>query len=85
MKEAIARVSEQRLNVCSGCNFQSENRKRSEGYKSVRPDVHCTKCGCMLSAKTKCLSCSCPLGFWREVANDDEEEDIKKVIGDGKE
>jgi len=43
----------------------------------VRPDAHCTNCGCTLSAKTKCLSCSCPLNKWEAVLTDDEEEQFK--------
>lgn len=47
------------------------------GYKSLRPDVHCTHCGCTLSAKTRCLSCSCPINLWKEVITKEEEENMK--------
>ena len=48
-------------------------------HKSIRPDEHCTKCSCTLSAKTACLSCECPLMVpkWKAVLTEDEEEILK--------
>lgn len=84
MKQQIEEVSRQRLDVCSRCKFQSENRKRDDKkFKTIRPDVHCTSCGCTLSAKTACLSCSCPKNFWTEVLSEDEDEQLKIDV-DGK-
>jgi hypothetical protein len=40
----------------------------------VRPDEHCTNCGCTLAAKTRCLSCECPLKKWMAVVKTHEEE-----------
>jgi hypothetical protein len=77
MKERIKEVSEYRLGICGKCEFQSTNRKN---YKTVRLDVHCTKCGCTLSAKTACLSCSCPIKLWNDVVSQDEEDGIKSEI-----
>lgn len=79
MKQAIEDVSRERLDVCSKCEHYSEN-VRKKGLSALRPDVHCTNCGCTLSAKTRCLSCSCPIGFWKEIVSQDEEESIKKKI-----
>lgn len=76
MKEAIASVSVERMEVCKGCSFYSENKKK-EGWAILRLDIHCTKCGCTLSAKTKCMSCSCPIGFWKEVISQKDEELIQ--------
>jgi len=50
----------------------------------MRPDNHCTDCGCTLAAKTKCLSCECPKGKWKAIVDDDQEEQIKNMIN-GKE
>jgi len=55
LKDVIETVSDLRLKECSTCSFHSKFNK------SIRPDDHCTKCGCTLIAKTKCLSCACPL------------------------
>ena len=57
-KELIQQVSDSRMLVCNECEHVSTK------HKSVRPDVHCTNCGCTLAAKTKCLSCECPLKKW---------------------
>ena len=67
-KAFIEHVSEERNNICEGCEFHSKN------HKSIRPDAHCTNCGCTLSAKTKCLTCECPLKKWvaTEIPTDNE-------------
>jgi hypothetical protein len=60
-KAYIEHVSQERLSVCEACEEHSSNKK---DYKSLRLDAHCTNCGCTLSAKTKCLTCECPLKKW---------------------
>jgi hypothetical protein len=60
-KDFIDHVSQERLAICGACEEHSSNK---EGYTSFRRDVHCTNCGCTLAAKTKCLTCDCPLKKW---------------------
>lgn len=60
-KAYIEEVSLERLAICNECEEHSSNKK---DYKTMRPDAHCTNCGCTLSAKTKCLTCECPLKKW---------------------
>lgn len=60
-KDFINHVSQERINICNSCEEHSANKKE---YKSLRLDAHCTNCGCTLSAKTKCLTCECPLKKW---------------------
>jgi hypothetical protein len=60
-KAFIEHVSQERLAICEACEEHSSNKK---DYKSLRLDAHCTNCGCTLSAKTKCLTCECPLKNW---------------------
>ena len=60
-KAFIEHVSQEILAVCEACEEHSSNKK---DYKSLRMDAHCTNCGCTLSAKTKCLTCECPLKKW---------------------
>jgi len=57
----IEHVSSTRLATCNECEEHSSNKKE---YKSLRLDAHCTNCGCTLAAKTKCLTCECPLKKW---------------------
>jgi len=60
-KAFIQHVSNERLAICQACEEHSSNKK---DYKTMRIDAHCTECGCTLSAKTKCLTCECPLKKW---------------------
>lgn len=64
LKGVIKTVSLHRLTICEGCEYHSKNH-----HTPKRPDAHCTDCGCTLLAKTKCLSCRCPLKIpkWVEV------------------
>ena len=66
-KDFIKEVSKERKRICSECEWHSKN------HKTMRPDAHCTNCGCTLAAKTKCLSCACPLGKWTEIIIDNNE------------
>tara|TARA_R110000868_G_scaffold14426_3_gene67139 strand:- start:7635 stop:7919 length:285 start_codon:yes stop_codon:yes gene_type:complete len=72
LKEAIAQAVEERMEVCNNCPHISTK------HNSVRPDVHCMKCGCTLSAKTACLSCQCPIKSWMPIVTKAEEDLIKK-------
>jgi len=74
----IEETSEERINICLTCPHHSK------WHKTLRPDDHCTNCGCTLAAKTKCLSCACPLNKWMAVLTEDEEEKFKTQIN-GKE
>lgn len=76
LKEAIKITSEERMSICNNCEFHSKN------FKTIRMDEHCTSCGCTLSAKTKCLSCNCPINKWAAVINETEYEQIKKEYED---
>ncbi len=77
MKEWIEQTSAYRMAICKECPHNSIHTN------SLRPDEHCTKCGCTLSAKTRCLSCQCPLEapLWKPVLeSQDEEHELKKMI-----
>jgi hypothetical protein len=75
LKQLIQQVSCERMEICCECEFNSKNTKK----KSIRPDEHCMECGCTLSAKTKCLSCNCPLEFpkWEAVITQQQEDEIE--------
>lgn len=70
LAQVIETTSATRLEICNNCEFHSKN------HLSVRPDAHCTKCGCTLAAKTKCLSCECPLKKWHAVLTHEQEKEI---------
>ena len=67
-KAFIEHVAQERNDICIQCDEHSYNQPRS-----MRPDAHCTNCGCTLAAKTKCLSCECPLKKWVAVNEPDYE------------
>jgi len=62
IKAFIEYVSNERIAICEACD------KHSSKHTSIRPDAHCVECGCTLSAKTKCLTCECPLKKWGATA-----------------
>lgn len=71
LKEAIKETVEKRMTICNDCPFISTKHKTS------RPDVHCTDCGCTLSAKTACLSCECPKGKWLAEVSEEQLKQFK--------
>lgn len=73
LKKAILQNSVERLLICKKCEFNSRNTR------SLRPDEHCTICGCPLIALTKCLSCNCSIENepkWEAIITPEEEEKI---------
>lgn len=70
LKELIETTSDERLKICEQC----ENYSTKNGYK------HCAKCGCSFPAKTKCLSCKCPIDKWAAILSEVEEKEIKNQI-----
>lgn len=74
LKEIIKKVSRQRRAICDGCEYNSKF------HKTMRPDIHCIYCGCTLSAKTKCLSCDCPLPSpkWKAVVTEEQEDEMNE-------
>ncbi len=70
IKELIINVSEERLKICRECEHHSKF------HSSIRPDEHCTYCGCSLLPKTKCLSCKCPVDKWSIILTEEQEKEI---------
>jgi Rieske Fe-S protein len=75
LKKEIEKTSRERISICKQCEYHSANRTN---YRTIRVDAHCTHCGCTLSAKTKCLSCECPLKKWTALTTSEQEEEMKK-------
>lgn len=71
----IEQTSKERMEICNNCEYVSTK------HTSLRPDVHCTDCGCTLAAKTKCLSCNCPKNKWTAVISQEQQN----IIDNGKE
>ena len=76
LKGIIEATYNKRYPICQKCDEFSENKKLT-GYITSRIDEHCTNCGCTLSAKTRCLSCECPLKKWMPVSSSEEEYKLR--------
>lgn len=76
VKESIEKVAAERIAICRGCSKNSDHQKQYSGYKSFRPDFHCTVCGCDLHMKTRCMSCECPMHKWVAQASENDEQQI---------
>ena len=75
MKETIEKISAERMAICNNCPFHSKNHPSNVLYD------HCTDCGCMLKAKTSCLSCECPKKYWlAQMHSQEEENDLKTKL-----
>lgn len=74
LKKAIESVSRRRRYICDRCEHNSKF------HSTIRPDIHCMECLCTLSAKTKCLSCECPLSppKWEAVISEEQEDEINE-------
>jgi hypothetical protein len=75
LKEQIVTVASERMKICRQCPLNSIH---AGPVNQLRFDEHCTKCHCTLSAKTACLSCSCPDDKWTAVVTQEEEQKIEK-------
>jgi putative sterol carrier protein len=67
LDKRIKEVADERISICEQCEFHSKY------HFKIRPDAYCTNCGCTLSAKTKCLTCECPLKKWLAVEKEENE------------
>lgn len=79
LKQMIENTAEGRISICKACKHYSPNDPEANKW---RPDIHCTKCGCPLESKTRCLSCACPLGKWGEVVSNEDDIEIEKLLSD---
>lgn len=75
MKALIEEIAKERMEICKGCPHYSLNSKKFK----IRVDEHCTKCGCVLSLKTKCLSCKCPIDKWSAKMSKKDEQIINNA------
>jgi hypothetical protein len=78
LKDIIDVTMKERKAICLQCPHHSTN------VDTIRPDDHCTLCGCPDVAKLKCLSCMCfdvTNPRWRAVdvkSNTEENEAIEQ-------
>lgn len=84
ISEQVEQVARVRDALCRQCPLNSDIQKKLGNYKTLRPDFHCTVCGCDLHLKTRALSQECPLGHWKaEMTQEDEYKLLEKIKKDG--
>jgi len=68
--EDVARV---RMEICNACP--------TKGDKCVVIGTApcCNECGCSLAFKTRALSTECPLGKWKALITEEEEDELEKL------
>jgi hypothetical protein len=81
IKDEVEKVGQERLAICQSCDFCSTNAKK-KGYKSWRPDEHCTKCGCNIAMKTRCMGCECPEHFWLMETDEKTDQQIRQLLSE---
>ncbi len=66
-------VAAKRLAICEMCP--------SKGDMCEVPGTApcCNECGCSLAFKTRALSDECPLGEWKALMSEDEEDKLSKL------
>lgn len=82
LKEEIEKVAKTRDEICRGCPMNSDHQKRYNKYKTIRPDFHCTVCGCDLHMKTRAMSQHCPLDKWKAELSEEEAYEVSKKLED---
>ena len=53
-------IAKKRMSICNDCEHHSKN------HNTIRPDEHCTYCGCTLAAKTRSMGSKCPINKWKQ-------------------
>ena len=71
--EFVEDVAKLRQEVCDDCD--------SKGNNCLAPGTGpcCNECGCSLTFKTRSLSSECPLGKWKAVCTEDEEDELDNL------
>lgn len=54
-KKEVEKVAKARMKICNSCEYISTKHKTNKLF------VHCTKCMCPLSTKTRSMDTECPL------------------------
>ena len=73
-KEHVEQAAEARTAICKECPEYREAVTRM-----LKPP-HCGKCGCIIHAKTRSLSSSCPLDKWPALLDMEEEYQLNQSL-----
>ncbi len=71
--EFVEKIAFLRNDICNQCS--SKGKKCA--VKGTAPC--CNECGCSLTFKTRSLSSECPLGKWKSIVTEEEEEKLDNL------
>lgn len=77
VREEVEKIAAERMAICKMC---PKNSKNVPG--TMRPDEHCTLCGCNLHFKTRSLDSDCPSGQWNALASEEDSQRIWDALKD---
>jgi hypothetical protein len=81
-KEDVEEVAAERMTICTQCDLFTED---NAGCMVIGTTPCCNQlkggCGCSLGFKTRSLSSDCPLGKWKAVLTQEEEDQLNQKLG----
>lgn len=81
-KEDVEFIATERMEICRKCHLYDTS---GDGCMVPGTQPCCNEkhggCGCSLDFKTRSLSSDCPLGKWKAVVSEKEEDAIKEKLG----
>jgi len=76
--EHVEEIASKRMDICNSCEHIDR-----EGSSCFMPGTQpcCGLCGCKLAFKIRSLSSKCDANKWDSVMSTDEEDELRKEIG----
>lgn len=79
-KEHIEEIASKRLEICRSNECKAYDKNGTSEKVYMNGHESCADCGCVLSTKVRCLSCKCPLNFWKAITDEDTNTKIHEKI-----
>jgi hypothetical protein len=71
--EYVEDVSKLRMEICNDCTSNGDE------CVVIGTAPCCNECGCSLAFKTRALSTECPLGKWKALMSEEEEDKLDEL------
>lgn len=71
--EYVEDVSKLRMEICNDCSSKGDE------CVVIGTQPCCNECGCSLAFKTRALSTECPLGKWKALMSEEEEDKLDNL------
>jgi hypothetical protein len=75
-RDDVELIAADRLSICQDCESLD-----IQGDKCLAPGTQpcCSECGCSLGFKTRSLSSECPLGKWKALLTEEQEDKLDNI------